>query len=93
MIVLHVIMDLEGAWPELEAKLRDGSAVWLGAPEEEGGRTGDMTVGGLPRGMTSGNPSVAIRIDLPDGRVVVAETSLRLFLAAAAALRARYGEL
>lgn len=85
MIVLKVVLNAEAAWPDLREKLRDGSAVWLG-------EKGAVTVGGLPGGMESGNPSVAIRIDAPDGRVVVAETSLRLFLQAAAALRGRYGE-
>lgn len=48
--------------------------------------------GGLPKGMQSGRTSVSIVIPLADGSVVIAESSLRLFLAAASALRARYGE-
>ena len=43
--------------------------------------------------MTSGNPSVAIRVDLPDGRIVFVETSVKLFLAAAALIRAKYPEV
>lgn len=54
--------------------------------------TDSMRVGALPGGMTSGKASVAISFFLPDGRPVIAETSLALFLAAADALRARYGE-
>lgn len=46
----------------------------------------------LSGGMTSGRPSIAIGIELPDGRVVVAETGMRLFLAAAKAFEARYQE-
>jgi len=42
--------------------------------------------------MASGKTSVAFDIPLPDGRHVLAETSLELFLAAADALRARYGD-
>lgn len=50
----------------------------------------DMEIAGLSGGMTSGRPSVALRINLPDGRVVIAETSMRLFLSAADVFRARY---
>lgn len=46
----------------------------------------------LDGGMVGGRPSVAISITLPDGRWVLAETSLRLFLTAADALRARFGD-
>jgi hypothetical protein len=43
--------------------------------------------------MASGKPSVMLRIDLPDGRVVLAETSLRLFAAAAHAFASNYPDL
>lgn len=49
-----------------------------------------IRIGALPGGMTSGRASVAIAMFLPDGRPVIVETSLELFLAAAAALQARY---
>lgn len=52
----------------------------------------NIEVGALAGGMASGRASVAFCFTLPDGRVVVAETSLALFLLAADALRARYGE-
>ncbi len=45
----------------------------------------DMTFARIPRGMQSGKSSVMIDIRLPDGRVVMAETSMALFLAAAKA--------
>lgn len=51
-----------------------------------------IEVGVLPAGMASGAPSVAICVPLPNGRVVIAETSLALFLTAADAFRARYGD-
>lgn len=46
----------------------------------------------LPHGMQSGKPSAMIRIDLPDGRSVVAETSVANLLVIFAALRGRYGD-
>lgn len=51
-----------------------------------------IEVGGMPHGMQSGRTAVSFCFALPDGRVVLAETSLALFKAAADALAARYGE-
>lgn len=46
----------------------------------------------LESGMVSGKPSVAFGMVLPDGRWVFAQTSMALFLTAADAFRARYGD-
>ncbi|MDP9266373.1 MAG: hypothetical protein M3O91_09700 [Chloroflexota bacterium] len=81
---MSIVLDGAGAWPDLIAKRERGEVIHL----TEGAR---LEVAALAGGMTSGKPSVAIRVDLPDGRVVVAETSMRLFLAAAVAFHARYG--
>ena len=51
-----------------------------------------IRIGALDGGMASGRTSVAFGFELPGGQVVLAETSLRLFLVAADALRARYGD-
>ena len=51
-----------------------------------------ITVAGLEGGMQSGKPSVALAIPLPDGKVVLFETSLAVFLSAADGLRARFGD-
>lgn len=72
MAHLQVVLDIEGKWPDLADK------TLL--------HVQDFAVGGLAGGMESGKPSVAIRIDLPTGQVVFAETSLALFLTAADAL-------
>jgi hypothetical protein len=55
--------------------------------------TTGMSIGVLEEGMKSGKPSVALRIDLPDGSVVFAETSARLFCTAARAITGRYPDL
>jgi hypothetical protein len=47
----------------------------------------------LDGGLVSGRPSVAIRLDLPDGQVVVAETTARLFVMAGRAISAKYPQL
>ena len=51
----------------------------------------DMSIGVLEAGMQSGKPSVSFAFELPDGRVVFAETSYALFMACAKAFAARYG--
>ena len=80
-IRMVTIIEGEGAWGDLEGK----EVIHLAndAPP--------IQVAALRGGMASGRSSVAIRVDLPDGRAVVAETSLRLFLRTADVLRARYG--
>lgn len=80
MIPLTLIMDAEGAWPELEGSDR--------VLEGEG-----LQIGVLANGTVKGRPSVVIRVDVgdDDGYVILTQTTLRLFLAAARAFEARYG--
>lgn len=49
-----------------------------------------ITITALAGGMKSGAPSVAFIFDLPDGRKVLAQTSLRLLLQAARILEAKF---
>lgn len=70
----------DGAWPDLI----DRPVIHLGD-----GTTIGLCV--LPTGMRSGRPSVAFRLDLPDGQVVVAEASWRVLAVAVQAIAARYG--
>lgn len=73
----------ETVWPDLE---RD-DCIHLG----EGSPAIGLAV--LGSGMASGLPSIALRIDLPDGKTVIVETSARLFCLAADAIKARYPRL
>lgn len=50
-------------------------------------------IGTMPAGMTSGNPSVGILISTFDGRVIYAETSLRLLQTVVAAMTSQWGDL
>lgn len=76
MPALSITLNLESdPWEDLKLRSEEGRLVHL--------KDAPMRVGALPRGMQSGKASVAIAIELPDGRTVVAETSLELFLAAA----------
>lgn len=53
----------------------------------------DIRLGVLDHGMHSGKPSVSFGIELPDGKVVFAETSLLLLQSAVRAFTARYGDM
>jgi uncharacterized protein (UPF0371 family) len=78
MPMLNIKLDGDNCWPDLADK-----------PEGELIETQTIEVALLPGGMSSGKASVAIRIDLPDGRTVIAQTSQELFDAAARAFRGR----
>lgn len=72
----------------------DGDGAFKDVPKEKLGHTTEpIRVVALEGGMKSGKPSVAIGVFLPHGGgCVIAETSLALFLSAADALRARFGD-
>ena len=70
MTGLNIVLDGDGAWPDLQGKVGTDAVIDTQVHE----------VCCLPGGMASGAPSVTFRINLPDGRVVLAQTSLRLFL-------------
>lgn len=77
MAYLDLQLDGDNCWPELR---------------ESGFIEGELVgIAGLPNGTSGGNPTVTVRVTLPDGKTVLAETTLRLFLSAARALQARYG--
>lgn len=83
--MIPMVINLQGdrAWPDLAGK----PVVHLG------GGAPPIKAVVLDGGMVSGRPSVAIRLELPDGQTVIAETSARLFCAAARAIQARYPDL
>jgi hypothetical protein len=79
---ITVKLEGDGAWPDLDARRAD--IIHLG-----NGTNIDLAT--LEAGMTSGRMSCAFRIDLPDGRIVIAETSWRLLATAVKAIAARHG--
>ena len=82
MIGMHIILEGDGAFDD-----------WVGKREHHlGNNAPAIRVAALEKGMVSGHPSLMIGIELPDGSVVKAETSLRLFLTAADAFKARFGD-
>lgn len=78
MITLKIITDLDGIWKDLRDRQPDIIHV-----------KNNISIGRLSHGMQSGKSSVAIRIDLPDGKVVIAETSMVNFLACARIFNAK----
>ena len=82
MLAMSVILE-EPAWPDLADKM--DRVIHLAQGTE-------IAVTGLDAGMVSGKPSVTLRLDLPDGSIVIAETSMALWLTATDMLRSRYGD-
>lgn len=84
MIPLTINLDGDNAWPDLVDKQvilpasMDGAAVQLAL---------------LDNATKQGRPAVTIRIDLADGRVVLAETTARLFVTAARLILTRHPKL
>jgi hypothetical protein len=71
--------DTLGGMPTAAGGIADGRVVHLGNDAE-------IEVGTLRHGMASGKDSVALCFKLPDGKIVLAETSAELFLATARAI-------
>ena len=78
---MTILLNGDNAWPDLRDK-----------PILEGDDRKPIQLAALPAGMVSGKASVSIRIETTDGQTVVGQTSVACFLAAATALRARFGE-
>lgn len=72
--------------PDLERKgFRDGKY-------EVTEHKGPVSIGGMDRGTEAGKPVVMIGLDMGKEGVLVVQTTLSLFLSAADALKARYGD-
>lgn len=68
-----VELNGDGCWPDLKT-------WWRGELE---------SVAYLERGTTDGAPTVTLRIKLDNGQTVLAETTLRMYMAAAAAFHGK----
>lgn len=78
--------------PQMNIRM-DGTDFLKGFPVEKIVQIEEpITVLGLAGGMSSGAPSIAFVIDLPDGRKVFAQTSMKLLVQAADAFKAYYGD-
>lgn len=81
---LRIVLDPE----------RDGLGLGVSDPKDIVHLAADaeIVVSGLPDGMVGGRPSMMFGFKLPDGRVVIAETSWRLFAAAYKAFAGQFGD-
>lgn len=81
---IQLDLDGDGAWKDLAGK-GPGQVIQLDDATP-------LRMAVLEHSMASGVASVAFRFDLPDGRVVLAQTSLRALWSTVAAVASRSGE-
>jgi len=79
MIALKVNLNGDGCWPDLENK------TTLEAD--------NLELALLDRGTHEGHPSVTLRLDIEHNRVILAQTTARLFCTAAKMIMARHPNL
>lgn len=90
MPALTVTIDCEdedrSTWRDrLNAKREQGKLITAMGEDSRA-----IHIGGLPHGMESGKTSICLMLELPDGTLLLTETSLQLFLTAARILAAAY---
>lgn len=82
MLTFHTILNPEEHWDDLLEK----EVIYFGneAPTVE--------IVAMSEGMASGRTSVSMRLDLPDGRVVIVETALYELARVVQTLQEQFGE-
>mgnify|MGYP001595117820 CR=1 FL=1 len=85
MPIIHVDVEGDNAWSDLRERLESHDPTIIQAMGNE--TIWHLTI--LEGGMLSGRYSVGLRLDLSDGRVIVAETSWDAFKAAFGALNGK----
>lgn len=87
MPTVEIFLDENVAWPDLKTmdatKHKDNVIHY----------TETLEILVLDNGMKSGRPSVMLRINLPDGKIVLAETSARGLCWAAAVIKSKYPDI
>lgn len=86
MPTLTLKFEADGLWPDLAGKADKGKLIHLA-------NEAVITIAVLDGGTTKGQPSIAMRFELPDGRTLLAETTARLFVTAGQAIAGRYPHL
>lgn len=76
MPMLKIHLEGDRCWPDLASKQPPVSQ--------------DIEIAALPRGTVAGAPALMFRINLPDGGVVLAETTLRLLVGAVRVICAKH---
>lgn len=83
---INVNLEGDGAWPDMEQLREEGKVIII--PDEVA-----IDIAVLDDGTVSGEASMAFRFHLPDGKVAVAQTTVRLFLLSANIIHAKYPDL
>lgn len=73
----------------LDIAFGDGALIEYALSDFQGGDIKKMAA--LDDGTSEGHPSVAIVVEGRDGKIIIAQTTWRLFYTACTALIARYG--
>ncbi|MDJ0704882.1 MAG: hypothetical protein QNJ46_16495 [Leptolyngbyaceae cyanobacterium MO_188.B28] len=82
MLTFHPILEPEEHWSDL----LDKEVIYLGNEADP------VEIVAMPEGMASGRTSISIRLDLPDGRVVIVETALYELARVVREIQERFGE-
>lgn len=85
MPIIHLQLKGDNAWSDLRQMIESNDSRLIQG-------MGDQTIWSLTileGGMTSGKYSVGLRLDLADGRIVVAETSWEALKAVVSAMAAK----
>lgn len=80
MTGLEIHLDGDGCWPDLAEKQAAGKL-------HEPGRLAGVAL--LPSATTAGKHTVTFRVELPDGSIATAETTLALLVTAVGGLKTR----
>lgn len=83
---INVHLKGDGVWPDMGQLIDEGKLIII--PDEAA-----IDIAVLDEGTVSGEPSVAFRFHLPDGRVALAQMTMRLFLISARMIEAEYPNL
>ena len=83
MIPMTIVFGDNDAWPDLHDK-----AVTIVDHADH-----PVQIAVLDHHLLTGRPSIAIRLDLPDGSTVIAETTARMFVIAGRMVVAKYPNL
>lgn len=83
---INLNLEGDGAWPDMGQLIDEGKLIVI--PDEAA-----IDIAILEDGTVSGEPSVAFRFHLPDGRVAFAQTTIRLFLMSVRMIEAKYPDL
>jgi hypothetical protein len=82
MLTFHTILAPEEHWPDLLEK----EVIYLG------NEASPIEMVAMSGGMASGRTSISLRLDLPDGRVVIVETALYELARAVQEMQVHFGE-